>query len=612
MNNEIVSVGIELDTTSYDNGIQGMEQSTKGLGKSLIGKAGLLFAVTTVAAAFVKMGKIYLDLNKKMYNFEVTLKNTNSELRNNQKELNKTTNRLVATASATGFSLEEIADSQSMARKSGLELNESLNTTSVATTLASKYNLELAETTEAAGGAIKNFGATSDEVYSSFSYILENTNADAGELADVFGELSVFARENGKDINDVTVEYVELVKKGYKAEEAVAALTTSYEKNEKILGDTTEAMKAYESRTVTVKKAQDELELSTDQVHGALVNELALWAKNSKAMSLYKKMMDDLTKSLRAKNEMDVLEEETGLSEKKIKSVKTAVEMYDSYIEKRQYGKANKLLENIMTWEQLYGEAGKKMIVYYKKLTDAKNKVDVSESVKVVDTPKKIELEETKKINKEIEEEEKRHNEVIDKEEKKSKEKKVKNAKDEISLEKFKKDAVIQLERGLERGLQSIYNQAVKNGEINLKNMTALMMAEVGGVAAAGSIEAGVQGMRAIAQSVTMVRPAKTEKRAEAMKSFKLSAKMGAIAGALGVAANAMYDSGESESDGERNDNESNYTDNTSTYSVNEENYQESEVIVVGVEPFVGAVEDFIMNKYNKSMTVTMTAKRRR
>jgi hypothetical protein len=142
--------------------------------------------------------------------------------------------------------------------------------------------------------------------------------------------------------------------------------------------------------------------------------------------------------------------------------------------------------------------------------------------------------------------------------------------------------------------------------------MTALMMAEVGGVAAAGSIEAGIQGMRAIAQSVTMVRPAKTEKRAEAMKSFKLSAKMGAIAGALGVAANAMYDSGESESDGERNDNESNYTDNTSTYSVNEENYQESEVIVVGVEPFVGAVEDFIMNKYNKSMTVTMTAKRRR
>jgi hypothetical protein len=144
--------------------------------------------------------------------------------------------------------------------------------------------------------------------------------------------------------------------------------------------------------------------------------------------------------------------------------------------------------------------------------------------------------------------------------------------------------------------------------------MVALILAEVGGVAAGGSIEAGIQGMRAMAQSVTMVRPAKTEKRAEATKAFKLSAKIGAIAAGLGVAANAMYDSGDSES-GDEQSGDSEYSvppgDVDEGWEEQTEENNCNQYIVQGYEPFLDALREHSQNTYNYDLIATKVSKRR-
>jgi predicted nucleic acid-binding Zn-ribbon protein len=625
-NNDVISVGVDLDTSEYDNGIKKMSESTEGLGKKLVGKAGLAAALLIVGNALIEVGKAFIKANKQMADFQAELKNTNKELRNNSVELEKTTQRLVAISSATGIGLEEIAQAQAIARRSNMSLKESIDAVNVSSVLASKYNIDLAETTEAVGGAVINFGADADEIFRNFNFILENTNADAGELADIFGELSTLAKKNGKDMQEVTIDYVAFVNQGYKAEEAVQLLTTAYEKNEGIIGDTKETMEKYRGETESIIEAQKNLELSMDELHTALFNELSLWMKNTKAAEVYRDVVKDLTNWFNKSNELDAIAERTGISRPLIKKVQETRRLYDKYIREGREDRAHYQMRSVLKWGDWYGEQGNKMVKLFNELGRARQEAFAP----IVDTdsagsagggqttdkePENKVIEQVKEENKKIENEKKRHKDEVDKIEKEQNENSKENAEELVGIEKFKHDATLQLERALERGLQAIYNQAVKNGEINVKNMVALMLAEVGGVAFGGSIEAGIQGMRAMAQSVTMVRPAKTKKRKEAADAFKLSAKMGAIAAGLGVAANALYDTGDSGDSGESgagDDYDSGY--NAPPQDIDEgastQPVPEKEVIIIqGVEWITEPLERELVKKFKSDYNVDITAR---
>ena len=306
---------ISLDTSEYENGIEGAEKKGSGFASKLGGalkagaKAGVAAlaagsaAVSAFAASSVKTG---ISFDTSMSQIAATLGLTVDDISNNVNGAGDTFDALRAKAlemgSATNFSAEQAADGLNILAMSGFSAEESMSMIEDVLHLAAAGSMDLASAAGYVSGAMKGFSDdTKDAGYYADLMAKGATlaNTSVQELGEAMSSGAAGAAAYNQSADSMTVALLRLAEQGETGSAAGTALAA--------------AMKNISTPTDQAKKALEALGIAAYDENGAardfntVVDELteSLSGMNDEQANAYKQTIFGI-QGLNAYNKMAV------------------------------------------------------------------------------------------------------------------------------------------------------------------------------------------------------------------------------------------------------------------------------------------------------------------
>lgn len=282
---------ISLDTSEYENGLEGAEKKGSGFASKLGGalkagaKAGVAAlaagsaAVSAFAASSVKTG---ISFDTSMSQIAATLGLTVDDINNNVNGAGDTFDALRAKAlemgSATNFSADQAADGLNILAMSGFSAEESMSMIEDVLHLAAAGSMDLASAAGYVSGAMKGFSDdTKDAGYYADLMAKGATLADTSvqELGEAMSSGAAGAAAYNQSANSMTVALLRLAEQGESGAAAGTALAA--------------AMKNIYTPTDQAKKALKALGIAAYDENGAARD--------------FNTVVDELTESLSGMND---------------------------------------------------------------------------------------------------------------------------------------------------------------------------------------------------------------------------------------------------------------------------------------------------------------------